>query len=405
MNIELKDIPLPDSREIYDLVTQHNNKYDETFISEKARSDAAHNIPAPEESQASPFEQQLVHETSKLCSKVVVHYRRALEMLDARIKGEEDVSQKRQTYGDKNIQELSSHFVQDVDDSLATRTATSNLKTAEERYNKFYDKYGRAPVVYIPHLLYILFALGIFAGEIPLNALVFQIFGENQVMTWVMAVIIGMSVPLSAHFIGIKFREHSDKVSWGNVVKGLVALAVMVVALYGLSVMRQTYLGEFKDALGLTDRLVESSFMFFWLNIAVLGAAIMIAYMSHDSVPGYQKAEAELKAARKSLMKLESWRRKQRLSSRYEKRDLMKSGEQQSIDDSRSISTLKGYYDMVLKEGQELERQCLQGLRHDIELYRRENLQSRPDKTRPKSFDLKHEIDLKLSEMKEKLQN
>jgi NADH:ubiquinone oxidoreductase subunit 4 (subunit M) len=142
-----------------------------------------------------------------------------------------------------------------------------------------------------------IFAIAIFAGEIPLNALVFQIFGENQIMTWVMAAIIGLSVPLAAHFIGIKFREESEGYRFGNIFKGILAFGTIVAALYGLSVMRQTYLSEFREELGLTEMLVETSFMFFWLNIAVLAAAIMIAYLSHDPAPGYQEAKAELQRA------------------------------------------------------------------------------------------------------------
>ena len=79
-----------------------------------------------------------------------------------------------------------------------------------------------------------IFAIAIFLGEIPLNALVFEIFGENQVMTWIMATIIGLAVPISAHFIGIKFREHPDGVNYANLLKGTFALAVIGAALYSL---------------------------------------------------------------------------------------------------------------------------------------------------------------------------
>ena len=89
MDKELKDIPLPDSRELYRLVTDHNNKYDETAIARRAHTDAEKNIPAADSSDPAPFEKQLQHEASILASKVATRYKKALEMLDAKIKAEQ----------------------------------------------------------------------------------------------------------------------------------------------------------------------------------------------------------------------------------------------------------------------------------------------------------------------------
>ena len=405
MHQALKGIPLPDTRDVYDLVNEHTQKYSDEYVIEHARADAANNIPAVESEEVAPFEKQILHDSSLLASKIATKYKKALELLDATIKAEEVVVEKQHEHSSKDIQEYTHYSEQNIDHSPSLVDARKQLAVAEDRYNKFYEKYGRSPIIYIPHWLYIFLALAIFAGEIPLNALVFQIFGENQVMTWVMAVIIGLAVPLSAHFIGIKFREHPNGIHWANLVKGIIGMAVITIALYGLSVMRQTYLGEFKEALGLTDTLVQSSFMFFWLNIAVLGAAIMIAYMSHDSVPGYQRAELDLKVARRRVEKLEKTRLRERRSSRYEKLGMIKGTNEELRTGSSKVTMLKGYYDMVLKEGQELELQCLHSMRHDIENYRRENLQARVDKTKPKSFNIDLHIALRLSEISEKLVN
>jgi hypothetical protein len=402
---ELNGIPLPDSREAYDLVTAHNEKYDEAYILEKAATDALHNIPSVDSDDLTSFEKQLLHETSLLANKVALQYKKSLELIDAVIKAEESAFTTIKTYQESDLAEHNNNFVEDVQNSYQPKEISRRLTQAEARYNEFYEKYRRPPTVYIPHWLYIILALIIFVGEIPLNALVFQIFGENQIMTWIMATIIGLSVPLIAHFVGIKFREHPDKVDYANLIKGLIALSVVVAALYGLSVMRQTYLGENKDALGLTDNLVASSFMFFWLNIAVLGAAVMISYMSHDSVPGYQNAELELKRARKNAANLDHVNQKKKTSSRYQKLDMIKGSKVDTIDTEKKIIMLKGYYDMLLKEGQELERQCMQGFQHDVELYRRENLQKRPDKTKPKIFSEKPTFELLLTKMNEKLVN
>lgn len=405
MNKMLKDIPLPDARELYRLVTDHNNKYDEHSIAEKARRDAEQNIPATDANQPSAYEKQLVHEASILGSKIATRYKKALEMLDASIKAESEFLDKEREHLEKNIKESAALETDAIDNSHALTYAHRQLEKAEERYDAFYKKYNRGPIVYIPHWAYMIFAAAIFAGEIPLNALVFQIFGENQVMTWIMAGIIGLSVPLGAHFIGIKFREKSDGFSWSNFAKGLIASAVIIAALYGLSVMRKTYLYEFREELGLTSQLVESSFLFFWLNIAVLGAAVMIAYLSHDPVPGYQEAQQDVKRARKDVAKLEKHRLKNLKKTQYRKMNSVRSADKNYRDGLNTVTLLKGHYDMLLKEGQELERQCLHGLRIDIETYRRENLQARSDKQQPECFREDLSFDLQLTGIKEKLVN
>jgi hypothetical protein len=109
--------------------------------------------------------------------------------------------------------------------------------------------------------------------------------------------------------------------------------------------------------------------------------------------------------ARRDMAWNEENNSKRKRALRYEKLGLLKGSRQDAIDAEKKIAMLKGYYDMLLKEGQELERQCVQGFQHDIELYRRENLQKRPDKTKPKSFNSKPGFEITLNEMREKLEN
>jgi hypothetical protein len=229
-----------------------------------------------------------------------------------------------------------------------------------------YTAHGRAPVRYVPLWLYLVFATAIFLGEIPLNALVFQIFGENQIMTWVMAFIIGLAVPLTAHFIGIKMREHGTGFSLSNSIKALAAFGVVSGALYGLSVLRQTYLGEFKQELGLTDVLVESSFLFFWLNIAVFVAAILVAYLAHDSVPGFESLEHGAAATRRKVERSEKKRVKHLVSASKKRAEALHDANKLFRDSMLEVVLLKGIYDPPLP----LSR--LRGI--DISRYRLSNI-------------------------------
>ncbi len=402
------DFKTPDSftrKELQQLIKEHQQKYSEEYIRANALADAEKQIPALKESEPAPFERELLYAAESAASSIATHYKGPLERLDAQIKAEKEfVDREYKTTHDK-VEAIYQAEKEAAEDAFGLKDAHKQLELAEQHYHELKTRLGRTPVVYIPGVLYWIFAFCIFAGEIPLNALVFQIFGENQVMTWVMAFVIGLSIPLSAHFIGVKFREHEGRVSWANMFKGCVGLFVVVAALYGLSLMRTTYLGEFREALGLTETLVKSSFMFFWLNIAVLGAAVMIAYLSHDPLPGFHESKSEVDAARRRVEKKEIRRVKLLKRCAENRASKLENANRDHRDGLNKIIHLKGMYDQLLKEGQEFESRCLDRLRRDISLYRTENLRKRDDKETPASFRSFPEIIIELSKMAEKLNN
>jgi hypothetical protein len=328
-----------------------------------------------------------------------------MERLDAEIKAKLSHSQRALENELQRVEDEHAAKKQTAEQQIMLNHYQSLYDECSKRFQNMYARLGRLPIHYVPHWLYIMFATLIFLGEIPLNALVFQIFGENQVMTWVMAFIIGLSVPLSSHFVGIKFREQGEKVSWANIAKGIFVTAVLLGALYGLSIMRQTYLGEFKDELGLTDTLVEQSFLFYWLNVAVFVAAVILAYLAHDPVAGYQTIYDQYKDAEAKLTAA-----KQQQQQRMEAIELQKVNGQSAARNSfcaeqDRIVVLKGEYDRLLKDGQEQEKRCMHRMQKEISIYRHENLAMRTDKSTPKSFSTEHHFELILSNISEKLVN
>lgn len=381
------------------------NEYDERILTRRASEDGALNIPPLNCSHFAPFEQEVLHATAALASKVASTYKGPLEALDAKMKAEREFLEAKQRDELERVEGLYQVEKDAADNGFGLRDAHQQLQSAERHYNSMYEKHGRAPIEYIPHWLYVVLAIAIFLGEVPLNAMVFQIFGENQVMTWIMAVIIGLSVPLSAHFVGIKFREQGGGMMIGETLKGATAFGIVAFALYELSLMRQSYLGENRDALGLTEQLVHDSFMFFYLNIAVFCAAILIAYLAHDTVPGYQRARDELKIARRKVEKLERARvalLKRAATRRAEGKQKIHAEYRDGVN---RVGLMHGTYDQLLKEGQELERRCVSLLRRLLSVYRRENLRARADKAVPESFKSTPDLDLELRTIAEKLNN
>jgi hypothetical protein len=399
---------VPDSMSSKEVKAQreaHSDLYSEEKIREIAKVDGLAGIPVLDQQVAAPFESELTFSFEGLASSIAARYKGPLERLDAAIRAENDFVEKEFK---TELERIEARYLAEkvsAENAFGIADSHKQLELFETHYHAIRDRLGRGPIEYIPEWLYWVFAFLIFVGEIPLNALVFQIFGENQVMTWVMAFIIGLSIPLTAHFVGVKFREKGAGNALGNFIKGALALAVVTAALYGLSIMRTTYLGEMKEQLGLTEALVQSSFMFFYLNLAVLGAAIMISYLAHDPEPGFQAARDEVERARQQVEEYESqrvYKLKECADTRSE--ELHKANQAHRDGVSRVIN-LKGQFDQLLKEGQEQESRCLDRLRRDVSSYRAENLRARESKVMPKSFEVFPLFTLELQKFSEKLHN
>lgn len=405
MGHTLKILKLKSLKSLQSLFYEHEERYSDEALRAHGREDGQKNIPRPDSDEPSPFERELLHSAASLASQVAAKYKSCLELIDAKIKAEESTTQQRHKHALEYVEGLAKTEKEASDDNYGLGDAHKQLEITEAQYKSFRERLGRGPIAYIPHWLYVVFATLIFIGEIPLNALVFQIFGENQIMTWFMAFVIGLSIPVSAHFIGIKFREHGEGFSWGNFLKGFVVLGVVVAALYVVSVIRRTYFGEYKDTLGLTENLVESTMLFFWLNLAVLCAAIVVAYLSHDSVPGYQDAEKNYKKCRRALEKREKRRVGLSRGIGLQRIKALNKANEEQRDTMAVINMMKGTYDQILKEGQEHESRCLDKLLKELSIYRHENVRARANAETPKCFSKNPEFPLELSKMKEKLVN
>lgn len=384
---------------------QFQSEFSDDRLREHAAEDAKSNLPHSDIDAPSPFEREVHHGAQQLASKISSAFKRALEQVDAKIKAERELVEAKYKNTLELIEETYKAEKDGAENAYGLKALHKRLEGVEKQREDIYSRVKRGPVVYIPHWLYLVLAVAIFLGEVPLNALVFQIFGENQVMTWVMALVIGLCVPVSAHFIGVKFREHGEGISWSNLAKGTIALAVVVAALYALSVMRHDYLETFKDTLGLSDSLVKTSFLFFWLNVAVLSAAITISYLAHDGIPGYDNLQKELKTLERQIGKAENEkvsRLKRAAMQRVKAKD---DAATEQRDDLNRVALMKGTYDQLLREGQEWESRAQTVLRQMLSVYRQTNIRMREDKAMPASFRSEPDLELELKKMKEKLDN
>ncbi len=171
------------------------------------------------------------------------------------------------------------------------------------RYHKRKEAVGRDEIVPVPYALHwlIVFLLGV--GEFPLNVVVFRMFGEPELMTYVMSLTLSLTLPLIGVFLGLQIR---------TLVSPRIATAIMIVlapgtvlgALTALSFIRNIYVtlhAEHK----LGDASGNMVYAMFAINLLIFIGAFMVSFFAHDQ-------DEELDALHVAVLRLEKKRTKLR---------------------------------------------------------------------------------------------
>ena len=167
------------------------------------------------------------------------------------------------------------------------------------------EEAGAVPESRLGLVPYLLIMLLVVASEFVINSLVFRLFGEDQLPTYVMALGVGVTVPVLAHLIGLyhKRGEHAFWVRFMAV--GLVALLVVMVAL------RSFYLdasgaGSASTGVGVPTWVVSA--LFFFINAALVLCAIVAAHHRAIARPDWEARRRVLKENRRALTEAQAAR-------------------------------------------------------------------------------------------------
>lgn len=161
--------------------------------------------------------------------------------------------------------------------SLNTRWR--NVSSRVDERKKALDRDFVVPLNKIFHWVIIVF-LGL--GEFPLNAIVFRMFGEPELMTYIMSSTLAVTIPLLAMYSGIQVRHGVPRVA-GNVIVGTLMPVSIGGALGAVTYVRSVYLetgGHIQSAMGSDSKALGYSI--FALNLLVFSAALVTSYLSHD---------------------------------------------------------------------------------------------------------------------------
>lgn len=218
---------------------------------------------------------------------------------------------------------------------------------------------------------YAAFMLAVLIGEFPLNAIAFRLFGEAEILTYVMTLVLAVSLVGSAHVLGIMLLL--EKPSRVQKILLTVCVAAPLGAIAAIALVREAYvMGLGRE--DISPAAVTAAFVL--INLLIYAIATVLSYLTHDPV-GRQiwLTEAPLRRVRRQLSRLQ--RRKERMEIRLQ---YMVAWRQ------KTLQAMTHQARVVINEFTEL-----------IQEYRMCNLEARAEKTVPPVFKSLPEFTLPMS--------
>lgn len=168
---------------------------------------------------------------------------------------------------------------------FACRLAVQQVEEAKTAYDNamvdFQVQHGERPPTggYLRTLQYLFLMLLLFVFELPLNAVVFRIFGENEVLTFIFTFGVAIVLLLSAHELGKLLREGA----WGHPVKrtfifGLTLLPLLIVG--GVAYAREEYLSYLPEMLRSMNPWVIY-IAFAAINLTIFAVATILSFQHY----------------------------------------------------------------------------------------------------------------------------
>lgn len=234
-----------------------------------------------------------------------------------------------------------------------------------------YAKRGREQDWRMNPLAYGVFMGTVLVGEFPLNAIAFRLFGEAELLTYVMTLVLAVSLVGSAHVLGILLSlERPTRVQ-------ISLLSVCVLAPLGailaIALVRQAYVTALGQQ-GISPGAVTAAFVL--INLLIYTMATVLSYLTHDPIVQQIRAtEMPLRRSRRQVARLR--RKKEKLEIRLQ---YMVAARQKSLQ-------------AVMHEAQIFKNE----FEELIQEYRMGNLEGRGEKIIPPIFTQHPEFTLPLT--------
>jgi len=193
-----------------------------------------------------------------------------------------------------------------VVESIERRLSTER----KELEQKQHEAGSQSPDVHLSPRSKLALTVTMILGENAFNLTAFDVFRQPFLETVIMAVSVGIAVPISAQLVGVWLRQF-PKPAWRTALQMAAVLSLIVWVLSGLNSVRIMVLqGKDPEFLMHNPNLGAAIFP---VNVAVLLASAIAVYMSLDAIPGFvevhnrvRKLEGRLAHFTSKLRKLES---------------------------------------------------------------------------------------------------
>ena len=310
---------------------------DEHEVRTNAVSDARQQIPSWEAEEFAPYIEELIQRAKHAIDDVMKRHHAECDSLRvARDAAERELAAARQGHA----------------------AADRKLGHARTEYSNAHG--GKQPHLRpLRGFWYGLWLLLLFIFELPLNAVVFRIFGESEAMTLLFTVGISVVLLLCAHELGRMLRaDRRQEPARQYFIPALIIFPILIIG--GVAYAREQYIELLPAADYLRNPLLLY-LAFAAINLTVIVAAAAISYGFHD--PGLaqmEHAQREMRRAEERLARADA-----------------RAGEVHELIENKRRDTLHGV-ERIRNEAEQ---------RHAV--YKKENLRARPDHlaVRPRSFE------------------
>lgn len=253
-----------------------------------------------------------------------------------------------------------------------TGEAVAAKQQYEEALNKFksFDKPALTPF----WMMLLLIVIGI--AEFPLNGLVFQLFGESKFLTYMMAGIMCITIPMAAHFLGKEMRQYEK--NWVHIV---AIISLVFLSLAALAYIRAEYLADVLENMKKAGIKIEitpgvAAAVFLIINMMVFFIASLVSYEgTHPQHDLYMGAKHNLKDAAMTL--------KKENAEAFEMESRLMAAEQEF----QKISTRR---QKTWSSHKARAEEVKEGMESMMAAYRHTNIAARPSDTIPPCFRLPH---------------
>ncbi len=183
------------------------------------------------------------------------------------------------------------HALYDAFDRLTRHTG--QFRDKFEEYHAKRKELGRGVVVHISQFWYRAFLMLIVVGELVFNFQAFQVFQKPLAMTFLMALGVAVSLPVTAHFLGIWLKQWPEP-KWRTAIYVVLVAAAGFGAINGVNLARTEYLRLMDAQLAAHEDVLQHAFAL--LNLLMFTTAIVLSYFAHDADPEIERLRSEFRA-------------------------------------------------------------------------------------------------------------